>query len=331
VVLRRAVRSILAGLLFSLLMFGHNTPAMSSPESFILDLYMGEPVPADIMIEDISSVRIVYIGEVHTIPRHHAFQAKMLRELSDRKLKLALGMEMFSGEQQAVLDSWQKGNQDVSALIRDLGHDAWTNLKDYEAVLTTARELGIPILGLNAADTLVKKVAREGLASLTEAERKRVPAHVDKMNPLLDRLLRLRLKVHRAFQDRSLDFIVEAQSLRDETMARGLSRYLESPYGKDTIMLVIAGTGHMNYGFGIPERAHRRNGLQFRIILPTESGQLELSEEERRQAVPVTITHEDLRFIQVPIADYLHVIPLQNGTETATQVTSRSVVPGLQP
>jgi hypothetical protein len=84
-------------------------------------------------------------------------------------------------------------------------------------------------------------------------------------------------------------------------------------------MVVIAGSGHMNYGFGIPERAHRMNGLSFRIILPTESGQLVLSEEEKRQSVPITVTHDDLRFLQVPIADYLHVIPLQEAKEPQTE------------
>jgi hypothetical protein len=49
-----------------------------------------------------------------------------------------------------------------------------------------------------------------------------------------------------------------------------------------------------------------------RIILISESGELVLSEEEKRHAVPVDIRHEDLRFIRSPIADYLHVAPLQD-------------------
>lgn len=322
-------KPILVATFVPLFLMAYTVSAMSSSESFILDLYLGEPVPEEVMLQDVSAVRIVYLGEVHTIVRHHEFQAKILRELSSRNLRLALGLEMFSGEQQQVLDRWQTGKEDVTALIRALGHERWTNLRDYAKVLTTARELNIPILGLNATDKLVKKVAREGLASLTEAERRQVPPHIEKMNPLHDRLLRLRLQVHRAFQGRALDFIVEAQSLRDETMAWILSRYLESPQGKDRTLVVIAGTGHMNYSFGIPERAHRRNGLPFRIALPTESGQLVLSEEEKRQSVPVNITHEDLRFLKVPIADYLHVIPLQESKEPPTRAERREEASAL--
>jgi uncharacterized iron-regulated protein len=312
----------------SLITIAYNDSAMPS-ETFILDLYMGEPVPADVMLDDLASTRIIYLGEIHTIHRHHELQAKILRDLSARQLKLALGMEMFSHEQQAILDRWQKGKEDVSALIRALGHEGWTNLKDYEAVLVTAHELGIPILGLNASDKLVKKVAREGFGNLTRAEKEQLPNPIEKVNPLLDRLLRLRLKVHRAFEGRSLDSIVEAQSLRDQTMAQNLNRYLESPDGRDRSMIVIAGSGHMNYGFGIPERAHHLNGLPFRIILPTESGQLVLSEEEKRQSIPINVTHEDLRFLQVPIADYLHVIPLQEPKEPEDGALRARFEPGM--
>ena len=72
-----------------------STTALADSEPFIIDLYMGEPVPQDVMLDDLSTVRIVYLGEIHTIARHHELQAQILRGLLDRELKLALGMEMF--------------------------------------------------------------------------------------------------------------------------------------------------------------------------------------------------------------------------------------------
>jgi hypothetical protein len=74
--------------------------------------------------------------------------------------------------------------------------------------------------------------------------------------------------------------------------------------------MVIAGSGHINYGFGIPERVRRRVDISFRIILPSESGELQLSEAEKRQAVDIDISHEDVKFIDRPIADYLSVLPV---------------------
>ncbi len=285
--------------------------ALDSGHPFIIDLLMGEPVEIKTMLDDLAEARIIYLGEIHTIARHHKLQTEMLKLLNERGLKLALGMEMFSVERQPILDRWLAGKQTVNDLIRELGKEHWTNLKDYESVLTTARNLGIPIAGLNAPDKLVHKIAREGVAGLSPEEKDSLPKDLEQINPLNDRLLRLRLRVHKAFQDKSLDNIVLAQALRDATMARAVMEFLESPAGKDSTMLVIAGTGHVNYGFGIPERVKARLDLPFRIIVASESGELVLSEEEIRQTAPIHLTHKDLEFIQKPIADYLHVIPLK--------------------
>ncbi|MGB6067294.1 MAG: ChaN family lipoprotein [Desulfomonilaceae bacterium] len=302
------IRSLILALALSLC---SNMTAFADCKPFIIDLYMGEPVPRHAMFDDLSTVRIVYLGEIHTIARHHELEEEVLRGLLDREVKLAIGMEMFARKQQPILDRWQRGTTNVSDLIKELGQDHWTNLQDYSNVLTLARKRHVPIIALNANDLLVHKVAHEGLGRLTKSEKLEIPKGVEKINPLLDRLLRLRLRVHKAFEKESLDRIVLAQALRDATMAQTVSRFLDSPAGKDRLMLVIAGSGHVNYGFGIPERVHAHNRLSYRIIVATESGELVLSNEEKRESVPIEITHEDLRFIQTPIADYLQTLPLK--------------------
>ncbi len=281
----------------------------ASAESLIIDLYMGEPITLEEMVDDLAKSRVVYLGEIHSITRHHEVQREIMQRLSGKGLKLALGMEQFTREQQPALDRWLAGKSDLRGLIQELGGEYWTNIWDYEQILTTARNGNIRILGLNAPDRLVKKVARSGIEGLTEAERAEIPSDTASINPDLDRLLRLRLRVHKAFEKRRLDAIVLAQAVRDATMAQTVSRFLDSDEGKDATVVVIAGTGHLNYGLGIPERVSRAHNLPHRIVVPTESGELRLSEAEKRQSVPVDISHEDLRFLKAPIADYLHVIP----------------------
>lgn len=287
-------------------------------KNVLVDLYAGEPVTVDDLIDDLSSVRIAYIGEIHTIPQHHVFQADILGKLHRSGLKLVLAMEMFAEDQQGILDQWLQGDKDVASLIKSLGKEHWSNLPDYEPLLVFARKSGIPVLAVNAPDGLVRRVARNGIDGLSDDEKKRIPEGTANINPLNDRLLRLRLKVHRAFQDKALDNIVFAQAVRDETMARAISRRLENSAEKDILIMVIAGSGHLNYGFGIPERSFRTNGLPYRIVLPTESGRLELTEEEKKQAVPTEVSHSDLRFITSPIADYLYVYPLAAGEQVST-------------
>jgi len=226
---------------------GHSEAGMKQPEGTVVDVLMGEPVPMDMMLEDLSTARIIYMGEFHTIARHHEVQTFVIRRLSELGLKLALGMEMFSIDKQVALDRWQQGDAGLDRLKDDLG-DYWHNLSDYESLLMSARELGIPIFGINAVDGLVKKVARKGIESLTEPERNQIPAGTEEINPTNDRLLRMRLQVHRMFQGKGLDKIVLAQALRDETMARTIAEFLNSRTEKDTIVIGIGAyklwTGH---------------------------------------------------------------------------------------
>ncbi len=284
---------------------------MADCRPFIVDLLMGEPVPFEAMLEDFTKARIVYVGEFHTIARHHDLQTRILKGLAQEGRKPALGMEMFEESDQPTLNRWLGSDKDFSALMEALGPHRWTNLPDYAHLLLLARDLKIPVVGLNASAALVRKVAREGPESLSENERKALPPDLADVAPLNDRLLRLRLRVHRAFQKKSLDRVVLAQGLRDATMARAVVRFLDSPKGKDRMMMVVAGNGHLNYGFGIPRRVGKMGDYPHRIILASESGELVLSDEEKRTSVPVEITHEDLSFIRLPIADYLQMIPLK--------------------
>jgi len=293
------------------LMLCLSTTAVGDSPPVIIDVVLGEPVPLDTMLDDLATVRVIYVGEIHSISRHHRIQRDLLRRMAEKGINLALGLEMFTEDQQPVLDRWQATQESFAHLIRDLGNEKWTNLKDYELLIAAARQLKIPIVGLNASDSLVRKVAREGVQGLTESERKRLPDGFDRINPEHDRLLRLRLKVHRAFQDKSLERIVLAQALRDATMACAAARFLDSSVGQDRTFVIVAGAGHVNYGFGIPDPLSRIKKEPFRIILITESGELVLSEAEKRQSVPVEITHQDLRFIRAPIADYLLLTPLK--------------------
>ena len=287
-----------------------SSASMSCP-SIIVDLLLGEPVPIETALDDMSAVRIVYVGEIHTIARHHELQVEILRGLVQRNPKISLAMEMFTSEQQPVVDRWLSSTEPVSVLVKNLGKDSWTNLIDYSSVLTMARDLKIPVVGLNISNGIVRKVARGGFESLSEEEKSLAPPDVEPINPLYAKLLSLRLKVHRAFQGKTLDRVIFAQALRDAVMALNIRRYLDGSKTKDRQLVVIAGNGHLNYGFGIPERVKRLVDVTSRIILPSESGELQLSEAEKQQAVDIEISHEDVRFINKPIADYLSVIPIK--------------------
>lgn len=285
--------------------------------AIIVDLHLGEPVSLDVALDDMARAGVVYVGEYHTISRHHQLQTDIMRGLAKRNGISGLAMEMFTWDQQSLVDQWLNSSDSVSLLLQKLGPGSWTNLKDYESVLLIARDLRIPIICMNAPENIVRKVSREGLDSLSEIERGLLPKDIEPVNPDYSRLLSLKLRVHRAFEGKSLQRIIYSQALRDAVMASNISRFLEKHPLADKPLMVIAGSGHINYGFGIPERVRRRVDVSFRIILPSESGELQLSEAEKRQAVDIDISHEDVKFIDRPIADYLSVLPVVlSGNET---------------
>ena len=78
--------------------------------------------------------------------------------------------------------------------------------------------------------------------------------------------------------------------------------------------VVVCGSGHIEYGLGTAARVRRRMpGVKDRIVHFSESGDVELSPQELAMARPITITHEQLRELGRPIADYLHAVSVKPG------------------
>jgi uncharacterized iron-regulated protein len=103
----------------------------------------------------------------------------------------------------------------------------------------------------------------------------------------------------------------EAQDVWDSTMAHGVVGYLKNGEGMAKTVVVLAGTGHMAYGYGIPERVARSCDLPYRIIIPTGSGDLAFEKEWERYVEPVDLTHEDFLFLERPIANFIFLVPLR--------------------
>ena len=74
----------------------------------------------------------------------------------------------------------------------------------------------------------------------------------------------------------------------------------------------------MRYGPGAPSRVRRRDpGIVERLVLMTESGQLEMSAADKAATREISITHANLREIARLPGDYLNVLPLSAATPAA--------------
>lgn len=276
-----------------------------------VDVYTGEPVSFEAVVEDCAGVEAVYIGERHGLSRHHELQRALVEALAAKGRAVILGIEQMEAHHQPSLDRYNRGEIDFERLAAETDWARrWSNYRDYSAVLDACRIAGGDVIALNARAEVVRAVARQGLSALDEHSRAELPAEIDLSNEDHERLLGMMLPVHAFTQGDALRRMYEAQIARDEKMADVLAARIRKGRvdGKNTVAVIIGGAAHFAYGLGVPSRTGRRiPDLSSRIIIISESGDLRLGVRERMMARDTDITHERLGFLLRPIADYIHV------------------------
>jgi uncharacterized iron-regulated protein len=233
----------------------------------ILHLPTGLYVSQQQMLEIATRARIVYVGETHDNPASHREELAVLRALADRYPgRVALGMEMFTPDQQKALDRWVAGKLTEKEFLKESHwYRTWgMDFAYYKAILDFARQQKIPVIGLNADKHLVHALMKSDVAHLPEKERKQVP-QMDLTDPYQRAMVDATFAGHEHGSG-DLAAFERVQTLWDETMAHNVAAYLKSPAGKDRHMMVMAGGNHIQYGFGIPRRVFRRLPTSYVLI-----------------------------------------------------------------
>jgi aminopeptidase N len=219
------------------------------------------------VIEKLRSKKIIYVGESHSNFAHHEVQLQVLKGLHHQSPKIAIGMEMFERASQKALDDYIAGAIDERTFLKRSEYfkrwDMDYNL--YKPILDYARSERIPVIALNLPREIVDKVGKDGLDSLTEEEKRAIPQHMDFSDTAYKSRLKDVFAAHSNTPDKIFEFFYQAQILWDETMAESVSRFLNND--PDFRMVVFTGSGHLEYGSGIPKRVYRRNGSSYAIVL----------------------------------------------------------------
>jgi len=282
---------------------------------FWLNLISGDEVPHAEVVSDLATAGVIYVGETHTIRRHHALQLSLFRELFTRGVPLVLCMEQLEARDQPTIDRYNRREIDFVTLAQEMEWaKKWGNYPDYRALVEFAQQHRIPIRGLNAPADLIRTVNRGGgLANLPPEQRAQLPDTIVTDDPDYERLMNLQLAIHMAVDPTKLRPLFEAQVARDEAMAANIvaSRRETGTDGSPRTAFVVLGAGHMRYGLGTAARVRLREpAITERLVLATESGQLTLSAAEEAGRREITISHADLRALGRPPGDYLRVLPL---------------------
>ncbi|NIA08244.1 MAG: PDZ domain-containing protein [Nitrospiraceae bacterium] len=241
----------------------------------IMAISAKELSPVDRIINEISQKRVIYIGERHDMYGHHMAELRIIQGLVQRGCRFAVGMEMFQRPFQGVLDRYLNGKIDERTFLKKSEYfKRWDyNYRFYRPIIDYCKGHDIPIVALNLPAEISKKVARKGLESLSDKEMKQVPQDIDWSNRAYKtRLMRI-FKEHNGTEIKDFNNFYQAQILWDETMARSVYDYLKKNSGRQ--MVVLAGDGHIAFGYGIPSRVYRRGGYSQTTIVNVTGGQVE--------------------------------------------------------
>jgi len=219
----------------------------------------------DRMLDEIRGARVIFVGESHVVMAHHRTQLRIIRALERQGVSLAVGMEMFPAVEQPSLDRWLAQRMSGEEFI-DLYYRNWRMPWPlYRDILLYARRQGIPIVGLNIPRDVAEKVARQGFAALTPAERKMLPPDITcDVDSRYMAFIKEAYSFHAAGGASFLHFC-EAQLIWNRGMATHVAFFLASQPQRS--MVVICGAGHA-LKRGIPAELARESRAEWRVILP---------------------------------------------------------------
>lgn len=235
-------------------------------EGRIVDLANGKSISFDELMDDLQKMDLIFVGEVHDNPEHHLIEVQILQGLTACYGPLSVGMEFFDTTQQSAIDRYIGKEVSETVFLKEVDWaKRWSfPYHFYRPLLLLAREEGNPLIGINVPNTVVRKVARSGIESLTPEERTYVAEEIDLNNEAHRLYVTDVFKEHAHGQLKDFDHFYQAQCVWEETMAQNIARRLKEDPGR---MVVFTGNGHIVERFGIPDRVLRRMPAKMATIL----------------------------------------------------------------
>ncbi|MDP5170195.1 MAG: ChaN family lipoprotein [Bacteroidia bacterium] len=216
--------------------------------AYLLYSGKGKKISYKRAISQLQEADIVFFGELHNNPIAHWLELEILRDLA-ASTDLTVGFEMFETDQQEALDKLASGEWGQDSL--EQGTSLWGNYAtDYAPVVDLCLDRSFGLVATNAPRFLARQVSKQGLSSLdtladsTLALLAPLPITLDYEMPSYAKM-RDMLGGHGG--GLNADFFIEAQALKDATMAH---RILQTRK-EGNIFYHLNGSYHSDYHEGI--------------------------------------------------------------------------------
>ena len=258
------VRSIIAGLSTLGLLLLLPLPFQAEGGLQFYDLAGGRMVSRDDFALRLATHRFVLVGERHNVADHHRGQLEVIRQLVNRGVPVAIGMEMMRSDSQPYLDAWVAGQlseDEITAVYRDNWNFPWPL---YQPIFVFARDHGIPMVGLNVPREITRQVARQGFDSLSPSQREGLPFVTCQIDDDYITYIREAYGAH-GHGNMTFNNFCEAQLVWDKAMATNALEYSRETPGR--VMVILSGTGHARKG-GIPRQLASEGSASSLVVLP---------------------------------------------------------------
>jgi uncharacterized iron-regulated protein len=252
----------------------------------LVDGHTGAALDDEALDQRLRAARVIYVGEEHPNPHHHAVEIAVLQRVYQIDPSVALGLEMLPKNLQTPLDDFVAGRLTEEKLLDEVDwQKTWGYPWGFYAPLVRfCHEHALQAVGLNAPRALVHDVAHLGLERLPPEEKQQLPeispgpeAHRELVREAFG------AHPHGKFSQEQFDRFYAAQLVWDETMATRVAETMSAPNAPHR-MVVAAGDGHVRH-FAIPDRAARRGAAPYLVIVPLFED--EVAEAQREGAADV--------------------------------------------
>lgn len=230
--------------------------ARPSLEGTLWDVAAGRAIERGALLDRLVAARFVLLGETHDNPRHHAWQAELVRGLIAAGRRPAVGFEMIDADRQADVDAARTAHpRDADVLAHAVGwaESGWPAFALYRPIFAAALEADVPVLAANLPHATVRSLAHEGLAALP-AERARELGIDRPLAPAVEAQLRQEMSDSHCGMiplDHTTGLVL-AQRARDAQMAAVLAA--GAARAGEGGAVGIMGAGHARTDRGVPAR-----------------------------------------------------------------------------
>lgn len=205
----------------------------------------GNEITFSDVVESANKSEVVLFGELHNSPICHWLQFRLAKNMHEHfKEDLVIGAEMFETDNQMLINEYLLGLISEKSFEREAR--LWKNYQsDYKPVFEFAKENNLKFIATNIPRRYASFVAKEGLEKLEDfpgdAEDLIAPLPID-YDPELPGYKKMK---EMSMPGHGMDYIAEAQAIKDATMAYFIMENREDGF------LHLNGTYHSNNFEGI--------------------------------------------------------------------------------